>query len=269
MRRAAAALAWLFASSALAQEGLAARPFDSKALFDGAKAAVVQINLKSTGGVLEGNGTGFVVQGDGLVVTNHHVVEDAEVIELVFSDGTKTRAVTVVGDFPDSDLAVLKLAQPALGPQLQLAESATLEAGDPVAIIGSPMGLGWTLTEGKVAAYRKEGLPDELHGGKAEGVDGRPVLQLSAPVAPGNSGGPVLDARGQVVGVVRSQLGFGTSFSFAVPTAAVREALETARNKPLAPRVVAAAPEGGPPWVNLAISAAVLGATGWFVLRRR
>lgn len=267
MRLGAAAVVGLLAATGHAQGG--AQPFDSKALFEGAKAAVVQVNLKSRGGVLEGNGTGFLVEGDALVVTNHHVVEDAEVIELVFSDGRTTTAATLVGDFPESDLAVLKLDLPDAGQGLSLADSTLLSAGDPVAIIGSPMGLGWTLTEGKVAAYRKEGLPEELRGRKRDGEAGQPVLQLSAPVAPGNSGGPVLDAAGQVVGVVRSQLGFGTSFSFAVPTAAVREALESARNRPLARRVVAPAAAAGPPWVNLAISAVVLGATGWFVARRR
>lgn len=263
-----AALSALLASGSLAQ-GPAAALFDSKALFEKSKAAVVQVNLKSAGGELIGNGTGFLVEDDGLVVTNHHVIDDAEVIELVFSDGRKTAAVSVVGDFPQTDLAVLKLDTPVATALLALADTTTLVAGDPVAIIGSPMGLGWTLTEGKVAAYRATGLPEELRGREGKLLGAQPVLQLSVPVAPGNSGGPVLDAEGRLVGVVKAQLGFGTSFTFAVPTAAVVDALDAARKNPRAPRVLATVGEGNRLWANLAVSAVVLGAAAWFVFRRR
>jgi putative serine protease PepD len=155
---------------------------------------VVAIRVRSASG--EDSGTGIVLNSSGLILTNNHVVSEAS--EIVVSPGkssSQTRTATLLGADPDSDLALIKVDPTGLGLKpLKLASSSTVEVGDPVYAIGNPYGLDETLTRGIVSALGREiRAPD---GAKISGV-----IQTDAALNPGNSGGPLIDAAGEVIGI--------------------------------------------------------------------
>jgi S1-C subfamily serine protease len=159
-------------------------------------------------------GSGFVIDQEGHIVTNNHVVEGATRIEVNFFDGTLARG-EIIGLDPDSDLAVLRVDLPAEKLQpVAFGDSDALEIGQPVLAIGSPFGQRWTLTSGIISALDRtiQGLTNFSIGG---------VIQTDAPINPGNSGGPLLDLQGRVIGV-NSQIISGSRSSagigFAVPS---------------------------------------------------
>ena len=170
-------------------------------LYDEAVKGVVGIRIASaTGG---GQGSGFVVDSEGHIVTNYHVVEGATVIEVGFWNGFKTTAEAVGTDL-DSDLAVLKVDVPAeqLFP-LALGDSDKIRVGEVVVAIGNPFGLGSTMTAGIVSA--KGRVLSSLNITE----DGRPfsagdLIQTDAAINPGNSGGPLLNIEGEVIGINRA-----------------------------------------------------------------
>ncbi|MFP4323141.1 MAG: S1C family serine protease [Anaerolineales bacterium] len=173
--------------------------------------SVVSIQVVTAQGA--GNGSGFVYDTDGHIITNNHVVADAEDIIVNFRDGTLARA-RVVGLDPDSDLAVIEAdaPPPELDP-LSFADSSQLIVGQPVYAIGSPFGQEWTLTSGLIGALNRtiSGLEEFSIGG---------VIQTDAAINPGNSGGPLLDASGNVVGVnsqIISRSGASAGVGFAIP----------------------------------------------------
>ena len=155
---------------------------------------VVAIRVRTASG--EDSGTGIVLNDSGLILTNNHVVAEASTI--VVSPGkstSQTRSATLVGADPDSDLALIKIDPSGLGLKpLKLADSSTVQVGDPVYAIGNPYGLDETLTRGIVSALGREiEAPD---GAKIAGA-----IQTDAALNPGNSGGPLIDAEGEVIGV--------------------------------------------------------------------
>jgi 2-alkenal reductase len=151
-----------------------------------------------------GQGSGFVIDNDGHLITNRHVVEGAEEIEVDFPSGLKTWA-ELVGTDPDSDLALLDVDVPAgqLAP-LQLGDSDDVRVGDLVVAIGNPFGLTGTMTLGVVSAIGRT-LDSERSapGGEAFFTAGD-IIQTDAALNPGNSGGPLLNLRGEVIGVNRA-----------------------------------------------------------------
>jgi S1-C subfamily serine protease len=156
--------------------------------------SVVQVSASA--GVLggEGVGTGIVVDTDGHILTNYHVVEGAREVEVTFADES-TAVATVVGTDPSSDLAVLRadVESSRLTPAV-LGDSDAVRLGEPVFAIGNPFGLSFTVTSGIVSAVARE----------RPALDGRPirnVIQTDAAVNPGNSGGPLFNDRGEVVGI--------------------------------------------------------------------
>ncbi|MBM3949282.1 MAG: trypsin-like serine protease [SAR202 cluster bacterium] len=161
-----------------------------------------------------GEGTGFVWSADGHIVTNNHVVQNADKVVVVFADGTEADA-TVVGTDPDSDLAVLKVSLPAdhLKP-LPLGESAGLSVGQLVAAIGNPFSQHFTMTSGIISA-----LGRTVNSGiGAYSITG--VIQTDASMNPGNSGGPLLDRQGRVIGIntqIVSNTGSSVGIGFAIP----------------------------------------------------
>ena len=167
----------------------------------------------------EGTGSGFIYDRDGHIVTNNHVVEGADELEVVFADGTQKR-VTVVGADAYNDLAVLKvdgLGAAQLKP-LVLGTAQTLKVGMRVIAIGNPFGLDRTLTTGVISAL---GRTVERSDQDAIGE----VIQTDAAINPGNSGGPLLNLRGEVVGVntsIKSPTGGSVGIGFAVPAATVK-----------------------------------------------
>lgn len=155
-------------------------------------------------------GTGFVYDGEGHILTNLHVIEDLDTVEVDFPSGLKTRA-RVIGRDPDSDIAVLKVDVPAeeLFP-LQLGDSDQLRVGQAVLAIGNPFGFEGTMTLGIVSGLGRalRSLHEAPSGGVFSSGD---IIQTDAAINPGNSGGPLLNLNGEVIGVNRAI--FTTSFS--------------------------------------------------------
>ena len=165
-------------------------------------------------------GSGFVIEKSGHIVTNYHVVKEAEVVTVSFSNDESVRA-KVVGIDPTTDLAVLKVNTPPRGlTPLRLGRSSSVRVGDEVVAIGNPFGYERSMTAGIVSAIgRVLEAPNEL------AIDN--AIQTDAPINPGNSGGPLLNARGLVIGV-NTQVSTGGSSSggsgvgFAIPVDTVR-----------------------------------------------
>jgi putative serine protease PepD len=166
-----------------------------------------------------GLGSGFVIDKSGHIVTNFHVIEGADQVEVSFSNGEKMDA-DVVGRDPSTDIAVLRVDANAraLRP-LRLGDSDALEVGDEVVAIGNPLGYERTMTAGIVSALgRVIEAPNEF------AID--EVIQTDAPINSGNSGGPLLNADGEVVGVntqIASVTGGNIGIGFAVPINTVRD----------------------------------------------
>ncbi len=195
----------------------------SGSVADVAAAVLASVVSVSAG---DGTGSGFVISEDGYVVTNHHVVRDADSIELVFSDGSREEA-EVVGLSASYDMAVLRVDRDDLTPVV-LGDSASVEVGDPVLAIGSPLGLEGTVTSGIISALDRP----VTAGGQGEQAFIN-ALQTDAAINPGNSGGPLVDAQGRVIGVnsAIATLGFsGPSGSiglgFAIPIDQARRTVE-------------------------------------------
>ncbi len=160
-----------------------------------------------------GSGSGFVWDTDGNIVTNYHVIEDANRVQVTLSDGSEWKAV-VVGTAPDKDLAVLHISAPSseLVPII-MGESDNLLVGQKVFAIGNPFGLDNTLTAGIVSALGREIK-------SATGRIIKNVIQTDAAINPGNSGGPLLDSAGRLIGIntaIYSPSGHNAGIGFAVP----------------------------------------------------
>ena len=155
-----------------------------------------------------GQGSGFIISSDGLILTNAHVVREAKEVTVKLSDRREFSA-RVLGTDPATDIAVLRIAAKDL-PVVRLGDSRRIEVGDPVMAIGSPYGFEQTATSGIVSAKGRS-LPGDAV---------VPFIQTDAAVNPGNSGGPLFDANGAVVGVnsqIYSQSGGFQGLSFAIP----------------------------------------------------
>ena len=189
-------------------------------LFEAASPSVASITTETVqrgfwgAEVGQGAGSGFVWDGAGHVVTNHHVIADARRV-LVQLDGGKPIEARVVGRAPEYDLAVIKLARVPAGLRpIPLGASRELRIGQTVYAIGNPFGLSRTLTKGLVSALDRE-LPTSDY----REVAG--VIQTDAAINPGNSGGPLLDSAGRLIGVnsaIRSASGSSSGIGFAIPS---------------------------------------------------
>ncbi len=163
----------------------------------------------------QATGSGIVIDGNGTILTNYHVVENAIKVTVSFEKGQSVEA-QVVGKDPSNDLAVLRIHPDGLTLHpLTLGDSSTVQVGDPVYAIGNPFDLERTLTTGVISALQRQ-----ITAPNGFTIDN--VLQTDAPINPGNSGGPLLDAAGRVIGI-NSQIETGSSgggsvgIGFAVP----------------------------------------------------
>ena len=170
-----------------------------------------------------GSGSGFVIDTEGHIITNNHVVEEADAVRITFSDGSVSDDAQVVGQDPYSDLAVIEVdAIPEGLAPLELGDSSTLQVGQRVIAIGNPFGLEGTMTIGIISALGRT-LPAQII--EAAGFSNPEIIQTDAAINPGNSGGPLLDTRGRVVGVnwaIRSTTGVNSGIGFAVPVNTVK-----------------------------------------------
>jgi S1-C subfamily serine protease len=165
-----------------------------------------------------GIGSGFVLDKDGRILTNNHVVEGAQQVTVQFVDGTEA-AAKVLGRDPSGDLAMIQVSVPAdkLTP-LTLGDSDSVRPGQLAIAIGNPLGLDHTVTAGVVSAVARTESAE----------NGRPLrglIQTDAPINPGNSGGPLLDARGAVLGITTLGRADANSIGFALPINAAKRVL--------------------------------------------
>jgi S1-C subfamily serine protease len=202
-------------------------------IYERLRPAVVEILSRSTnssgfGLPAQGEGSGIVVDGDGSILTNYHVVQGATSLEVRFVDGTVAEA-ELLGQDTGNDLALIRI-DPA-GADLTVAplgDSSALRVGDAVLAIGNPFSLEGTLTQGIVSGLGRT---------FSEGGGTRPIrnmIQTDAPVNPGNSGGPLIDCRGQVVGIntlIENPTGdnVNVGIAFAVPIEAAQQSLAELR----------------------------------------
>ena len=163
-------------------------------------------------------GSGFVVDPKGYVITNNHVVEQADEITVIFSDNTKYKA-TIVGRDKKTDLALLKIDAKKDLPFAVMGDSDAARVGDWVIAIGNPFGLGGSVTQGIISARQRS-----INAGPFDDF-----LQTDAPINRGNSGGPLFNVRGEVIGIntaIFSPSGGSVGIGFAIPTALAKPVIE-------------------------------------------
>ena len=158
----------------------------------------------------EGQGSGFIIDKDGHVLTNYHVIAEARQVEVTMHNRKKYRA-TIVGTDRSHDLAVIQIKAPELTPMV-LGDSKNLQVGQKVYAIGNPFGLAGTLTSGIVSSIRSVQEPN--------GINIDEAIQTDAAINPGNSGGPLLNSHGEVIGIntmIASSVGQNAGIGFAIP----------------------------------------------------
>ena len=207
----------------------------ARQIYDASKNAVTYIVADTPQG--QATGSGFIVSKDGLIVTNDHVVDGASQVQVKIGTSDKAQAATVVGADPSRDLALLKVDAGNNLPTLSLGDSSSVSVGDPTYAIGNPFGLDHTLTTGIVSALQRSlKAPD---GATISGA-----IQTDAALNPGNSGGALINADGQVIGV-NSQIQTGSSsgaeagnvgIGFAIPSNTVKTFISEAKAGKLEPQ---------------------------------
>ncbi len=201
---------------------------DTAAVAKAVEPAVVDVNTVldplEGGGATGGAGTGMIVSPDGEIVTNNHVVSGADRISVTIP-GHGTHLATFVGSDPTKDIAVIRVTGVANLPTVTWGNSSAVQVGTPVVAIGNALGLGGepTVTQGIISATGRTITAADQTGANPETLHG--LLQTDAPIAPGNSGGPLLNASDQVVGMdtaAASAGPVGASLGFAIPSNRVR-----------------------------------------------
>jgi S1-C subfamily serine protease len=197
-----------------------------------AHAALLMIRVLGADGDTLGLGTGFLVSADGKFVTNYHVIEDAARLSVKRLDGAEYRDVSLVAADPASDLALLQIPGVSGLPAMTMGSDAQMEMGDRVFVMGNPLGMGGTFSDGMVSARRP--------------LQGVSMLQISAPISPGSSGGPVMNERGEVIGVATIMVMGGQNLNLAVPVHYLSPMLASrAESRPFSPAVLVGAPHAG------------------------
>lgn len=188
-------------------------------LVDELKPSVVVITMQGRDGQQQGLGTGFIISTDGLIATNLHVIGEARPIRVQTAEGKELPVTAVHASDRALDLAIVKVDGHDL-PALSLADSAATKAGQAVVAIGNPHGLKHSIVQGVISGARD--------------IDGRKMLQLAIPVEPGNSGGPVVDMAGRVVGIMTLKAQLTENLGFAMESNALKPLLEKPNSVPLA-----------------------------------
>ena len=164
-------------------------------------------------------GSGVIVSPDGFILTNHHVVEAADQIEVALADGRKARA-HVVGSDPETDLAVIKIELPGNLPAITFGHPESAHVGDFVLAIGNPFGVGQTVTMGIISALKRDHLGLNTF---------ENFIQTDAAINPGNSGGALVDASGNLIGInsaIYSPNGGSLGIGFSIPATTAKKTME-------------------------------------------
>ncbi len=160
-------------------------------------------------------GSGVIVRSDGYIVTNHHVIDAADVIQVALNNG-KTYSATVIGTDPESDIAVLKISAQGL-PVIEFAQANKSQIGDVVLAIGNPFGVGQTITQGIISGLSRNHLGINTF---------EDFIQTDAAINPGNSGGALVNTQGQLIGLnsaIFSKDGGSMGIGFAIPVSIVKK----------------------------------------------
>lgn len=182
-----------------------AKPMDAQTVEQiaaAAKPSVVTIRVGGRDGLEAGMGAGFVISEDGLIATNHHVIQEARPIWVQMSDGRRFEVEQIHAHDRKLDLAIIRIKAKGLKP-LPLGDSAAITQGMPVVALGNPAGLINSVVSGVISAIRP--------------INGNDLLQLAIPIEPGNSGGPVIDMQGRVRGIMNMKSLVTRNLGFAVP----------------------------------------------------
>jgi len=237
--RTATLLATLIAAPAAGQQAAAPRAADAaqaavtpRQIAARAHAALLMIRALDANGDTLGLGTGFLVSADGKFVTNYHVIQEAARLSVKLLDGAEYRDVSLVAADPASDLALMQIPGASGLPAMRMGSDTQMEVGDRVFVMGNPLGMGGTFTDGMVSGKRP--------------LEGVAMLQISAPISPGSSGGPVMNERGEVIGVATMMVMGGQNLNMAVPVRylAPMLALRT-EARPFSPALLVANPRAG------------------------
>jgi serine protease Do len=214
-------------ASAAAQGAVTPRQIAARA-----HAALLMIRALDANGDTLGLGTGFLVSADGKFVTNYHVIQEAARLSVKLLDGAEYREVSLVAADPASDLALMQIPGASGLPAMPMGSDAQMEVGDRVFVMGNPLGMGGTFTDGMVSGKRP--------------LEGVAMLQISAPISPGSSGGPVMNERGEVIGVATMMVMGGQNLNMAVPVRYLSPMLALrAAPRPFSPAVLVANPHAG------------------------
>ena len=176
-----------------------------------AKPAVVVITYEGGEGRGGGLGTGFIISADGLIATNFHVIDHSRPLSVHTVEGQSLQVLEIHALDKQADLAILRVSAKDL-PMLELADAAQVEVGSPIVALGNPLGLKHSVVAGVISAFRE--------------VEGVQRQQIAMPVEPGNSGGPVLNMHGKVVGIVSLKSLAAENIAFAIPADKLKALLE-------------------------------------------
>jgi len=210
-RRLAMALTLVLGLTAGAAPSGRAATLDPPEMLANAGTAVVTIRTEKSYGSTQGSG--FIVDPDGIIVTAHHVIAGATRVHVVLSNGADVEVRGILAADPAHDVALLRVSGVASLQAVTLGDSDAMRRGDRVFVLGSPQGLELTATDGIVSAPVRRS------------PDGKESLQITAPIFGGSSGGPVLSAQGEVVGMARSYHRDAQSLTFATPINVVKPLL--------------------------------------------
>ena len=180
--------------------------------------SVVVIKYHGRDGQSKGVGTGFIIASDGLIATNYHVIGEARPISVTLRDGKSFDVVEIHATERLADLAIIRIDAKEL-PVLPLGDSAAVTQGQPAIVLGNPLGLEHSVVSGVISGTRD--------------IDGLSMLQLAMPIEPGNSGGPVLNMKGEVEGIVSLKSTVTQNLGFAVPINALKPLLEKPNPVPM------------------------------------
>jgi S1-C subfamily serine protease len=156
-------------------------------------------------------GSGFIVDDEGYIVTNYHVVENAQAATIITSDG-ESHTVSLVGSDPELDIALLKIN--GAYEEIRLADSNEINVGEQVVAIGNPLGLQFSVTQGIVSAVHRPG-PNNIEA----------YVQIDAALNPGNSGGPLINKGGEVIGINNFKIGDSESLGFALESNFIKDSV--------------------------------------------